>query len=125
MLDFDFLLFEFDPFGGIGLPDAVIEVLVHEGAPGFAEGPGEFSGTEFKEKDENNEIGKAEDENGTDLAEDGGNELVVQEIADVSAGHFSGRGRGAIEAVGSGEKGISQAGSKNRSGKLEKTGSGD
>jgi hypothetical protein len=80
--------------------------LVHEGATGFAERPGEFGGTEFKEKDENNEIGKAEDKDGADLAEDGGNELVVQEIADVPAGHFSGRGRRAIEAVGSGEKGI-------------------
>ena len=106
LLDFDFLLFEFDPFGGIGLPDAVIEVLVHEGAAGFTEGPGEFGGTEFKEKDENNEIGKAENKNGTDLTEDGGDELVVHEIADVAAGHFSGRGRGAVESVGSGEKGI-------------------
>ena len=119
MLDFDFLLFEFDPFGGIGLPDAVIEVLVHEGATGFAEGPGELGRTEFEEKDENNEIGKTEDENGTDLTEDGGDELVVHEIADVAAGHFSGRGRGAIEAVGSGEKGIGQAGAKNWSGELE------
>jgi hypothetical protein len=106
LLDFDFLLFEFDPFGGIGLPDAVIEVLVHEGATGFTEGPGEFGGTEFKEKDENNEIGKAENKNGTDLTEDGGDELVVHEIPDVAAGHFSGRGRGAVESVGSGEKGI-------------------
>jgi len=125
LLDFDLLLFEFNPFGGIGLPDAVIEVLVHEGTTGFAEGPGEFSGTEFKEKDENNEIGKSEDKNGANLAEDGGDELVVQEIADVATGHFSGRGRGAVESVGSGEKGIGQARSKNRSGELEQAGSGD
>jgi len=119
LLDFDFLLFEFDPFGRIGLADSVIEVLVHEGATGFAERPGEFGGTEFKEENENNEIGEAEDENGADLAEDGGNELVVQEIADVTAGHFSGRGRGAIEAVGSRKKWIGQAWAKNRSSELE------
>jgi len=124
-LDFDRLLLEFNPVGGIGLPDAVIEVLVHEGATGFAERPGEFGGTEFKEKDENNEIGKSEDKNGANLAEDGGDELVVQEIADVATGHFSGRGRGAVESVGSGEKGIGQARSKNRSGELEQAGSGD
>ena len=118
-MDFDFLLFEFDPLGGIGLADSVVEVLVHEGATGFAEGPGEFGGTEFKEKDENNEIGEAEDENGANLAENGGNKFVVQKIADVAAGHFSGGGRGAVEAVGSGEKGIGQAGAKNRSGELE------
>jgi len=93
--------------------------LVHEGATSFAEGPREFGGTEFKEEDENNEIGKAEDEHGTDLTKDGGDELVVHEIADVAAGHFSGGGRRTVEAVGSGEKGIGQAGSKNRSRELE------
>ena len=89
-------MLQLDSFGGLGFADSVVEVLVDEGAPGFAKGASEFGWTEFKEQDEDNEVREAEDEDGADLAEDGGEKLIVEEVADIAAGHFSGGGGGNV-----------------------------
>jgi hypothetical protein len=101
LFDLEFFLFEFESFGGLGFADSVVEVLIDEGATGFTESAGKFGGTEFKKKDENDQVGEAEDEDSTDLAKNGSEELIVQEVADVATGHFAcGRG-GAFESAGS------------------------
>jgi len=101
LFDLEFFLFEFESFGGLGFADSVVEVLIDEGATGFAESAGEFSGTEFKKKDENDQVGEAEDEDSADLAKNGSEELIVQEVADVAPGHFACGGGGAFETAGS------------------------
>ncbi len=60
----------------------------------------------YLEQNENDKIGQAEDENGADLAEDGGEEFVVEEVADVTTGHFSCGGGGAFETAGTGDEGV-------------------
>ena len=125
MFDLEFFLFEFESFGGLGFADSVVEVLIDEGATGFAESAGEFSGTEFEKKDENDEVGEAEDENGADLAKNGSEELIVQEVADVATGHFAcGRG-GAFKTAGSREKRVGKGGAKDRGSELEQARAGD
>ena len=96
LFDLQLFLLQLDSFGGLGFADSVVEVLVDEGAPGFAKGASEFGWTEFKEQDEDNEVREAEDEDGADLAEDGGEKLIVEEVADIAAGHFSGGGGGNV-----------------------------
>ena len=59
------------------------------------------------------------------MAEDGGEEFVVQEVADVTTGHFSGRGGGSIESLGAGEKRVGKGGSKDGSRELQEAGTGD
>jgi hypothetical protein len=125
LFDFQFLLFESEAFVGGGLADAVVPVLVDDGAAGLAEGAGEFGGSEFEKQDEDHEVGKAEDEDGADGAEDGGEELVVEEVADVAAGHFTGGGGGAIEALATGEERVGEGRAEGRGGELEKAGPGD
>ena len=96
LFDLQLFLLQLDSFGGLGPADSVVEVLVDEGAAGFAQGASEFSRAEFKEQDEDNEVREAEDEDGADLAEDGGEKLIVEEVADIAAGHFSGGGGGNV-----------------------------
>ena len=124
VFDFEFLLFQFDALRRRGLTDSIIPVLVDNGSTGFAEGAGQLGGAEFEQKNEDDEIREAEDQNGADLAENGGEEFVVQKIADVASGHFSG-GRGSpIQPLGPREKGIGEGGPENGSGELEKAGPG-
>ena len=96
LFDLQLFLLQLDSFGGLGFPDSVVEILVNEGATRFPQGASEFSRAEFKEQDEDNEVGEAEDEDGADLAEDGGEKLIVEEVADIAAGHFSGGGGGNV-----------------------------
>jgi len=91
----------------LGLANSVVEVLIDEGTACFTKGTREFRGAEFEEQNENDKIGQAEDENGADLAEDGGEEFVVEEVADIATGHFSSGGGGAFETAGTGEEGVS------------------
>ena len=70
-------------------------------------------------------VRKSEDQDCADLAEDRGEELVVQKVADVAPGHFAGGGRGAVESLGPGKKRVGQRGTKDGGGQLEKTGPGD
>ena len=125
LFDLQFFLLEPDAFIRGGLADAVVPVLVDDGAAGLAKGAGEFRGTELKKENQDDEVGEAEDEDGTDGAEDGGEELVVKEVADVATGHLAGGGRGAVEALGPGEEGIGKGGAEDRSGELEEAGTGD
>ena len=99
MGDFYFFLFELEAFGGLGLADFIVEVLIDEGAAGFAEGAGEFGGAEFEEEDEDNEVGESEDEDSADLAEDGGEKFIIEEVPDVAAWHFACGGGSAVEAL--------------------------
>jgi len=109
----------------LGFADSVVEVLIDEGATSFAESAGKFGGTEFEKEDENDEVGEAEDEDGTDLPENGSEELIVQEVADVPTGHFAcGRG-GAFETAGSREKRVGKGGAENGGGELEEACAGD
>ena len=82
------------------MADFIVEVLIDEGAAGFAEGAGEFGGAEFEEEDEDNEVGESEDEDGADLSEDGGKKFIVEEVSDVAAWHFACGGGCSIEALG-------------------------
>ena len=97
---FYFFLFELEALGGLGLADFVVEILIDEGSTCFAEGAGEFGGTEFEEEDEDNEVGESEDEDGADLAEDGGEKFIIEEVSDVAAWHFACGGGCSIEALG-------------------------
>ena len=101
MFDLEFFLFEFESFGGLGFADSVVEVLIDEGATGFAESAGKFSRTEFKKKDEDYEVRETEDKDGPYLAEDWSEEFVIQKVADVATGHFACRRGGAFETAGS------------------------
>lgn len=100
MGDFYFFLFEVEAFSGLGLADLVVEILIDEGSTCFAKGAGEFGGTEFEEEDEDNEVGESEDEDGADLAEDGGEKFIIEEVSDVAAWHFACGGGCSIEALG-------------------------
>ncbi len=102
--------------------DAVIEIVVDEGAARFSKGAGEFRGAEFKKKHEDDEVREAEDENGADLAEDGGEEFVVEKVADVAARHFSSGGGSDLEPAGTGKEGVGERGAKGRGGELEEAG---
>jgi hypothetical protein len=125
LFDLEFFLFEFESFGGLGFADSVVQVLIDEGATSFAESAGKFGGTEFKKKDENDEVGEAEDEDGADLAKNGSEELIVQEVADVPTGHFAcGRG-GAFESAGSREKRVGKGRAEDRGGELKEACAGD
>ena len=96
---FYFFLFEVEAFGGLGLADFVVEILIDEGSTCFAEGAGEFGGAEFEEEDEDDEVGESEDEDGADLAEDGGEKFIIEEVTDVAAWHFACGGGCSIEAL--------------------------
>ena len=125
MFDLEFFLFEFESFGGLGFADSVIEVLIDEGATGFAESAGEFSRTEFKKKDENDQVGEAEHEDSADLAKNGSEELIVQEVADVAPGHFACGRRGAFETAGSREKRVGKGGAEHGGSELKQACAGD
>ena len=99
MGDFYFFLFELEAFGGLGLADFVVEILIDEGSTCFAEGAGEFGGAELEEEDEHNEVGESEDEDSADLAEDGGEKFIIEEVPDVAAWHFACGGGCSIEAL--------------------------
>ena len=96
LFDLQLFLLQLDSFGGLGFSDSVVEILVDEGATRFPKGAGEFGGAEFKEQNEDDEVRESEDEHGPDLAEDGGEKLIVEKVADIAAGHFSGRGGGDV-----------------------------
>ena len=81
------------------MADLVVEILIDEGSACFAEGASEFGGAKFEEEDEDNEVGESEDEDGADLAEDGGEKFIVEEISDVAAWHFACGGGCSIEAL--------------------------
>ena len=125
MFDFEFLLFEFDAFRRRSLADSIIPVLVDDGSTCLPEGAGEFGGSKLEKKNENHEVGESKDENGSDLAEDGGKEFVVQEVANVAAGHLAGGGGCAIQSLGSGEAGGGETGPEDGCGELEKASAGD
>jgi len=125
LFDLEFLLFESEPLIGGGLADPVVPILVDDGAAGLPESAGKFRGAEFKEENKNDEVGQAEDKDSTHGAENGGEELVVQEIADVAPGHLAGGGGGSIEPLGAGKERVGEGRSKDRGGQLEEAGPGD
>ena len=84
----------------MGLADFIVEILVDEGSTCFAKGTGEFGGAEFEEEDQDYEVRESEDEDGADLAEDGGEKFIIEEISDVAAWHFTCGGGSAVEALG-------------------------
>ena len=77
LLNLEFFLFELNPFGGLSFADSVVEIMVDQGAAGLSEGAGKFSGAKFKKKDEDDEVGEAEDKDGSYLAEDRSKEFVI------------------------------------------------
>ena len=100
MGDFYFFLFKMEALGGLGLADFVVEILIDEGTACFAKGAGEFGGAEFEEEDEDDEVGESEDEDGADLAEDGSEKFIVEEVSDVASWHFACGGGCSVEALG-------------------------
>ncbi len=109
----------------MGLADFVVEILVDEGSTCFAKGAGEFGGAEFEEEDEDNEVGESEDEDGADLAEDGGEKFIIEEVSDVAAWHFACGGGCSIEALGARAEGVGEGGSEDRGGELEEASASD
>ena len=97
--DFQFFLFKLEAFGGLGLADFIVEILIDEGATCFAEGTCEFGGAEFKKENKDYEVRESEDEDGADLSENGGEKFIVEEISDVAAWHFACGGGCSIEAL--------------------------
>ena len=89
LLNLEFFLFELNPFGGLGLTDSIVKIVVDQGATSLSEGAGKFSGAKFKKKDEDDEVREAEDKDSAYLAEDRSKEFVIEEVANVAPGHLS------------------------------------
>ena len=82
------------------MADLVVEILIDEGSACFAKGAGEFGGAKFEKEDKDYEVRESEDEDGTDLSENGGEKFIVEEISDVAAWHFTCGGGCSVEALG-------------------------
>jgi hypothetical protein len=114
-----------EAFGGLGLADLVVEILIDEGSACFPESTGEFGGAEFEKEDKDYEVRESEDEDGADLSEDGGEKFIVEEISDVAAWHFTCGGGSAVEALGARAEGVGEGGSEDGGGELEEAGTSD